>query len=221
VRVAGGAWRGRRLQAPPGRGTRPTSDKVREAVFGVLGALPEARRDVAERGPLAGHHALDVFAGSGALGIEALSRGADSCTFVESAPAAVRALRGNLERLGVPVFRTWDGAAGAAAGAAGAPYAVVLAADARRALAADARSAARYTLVFADPPYDAYEQVRPALARLLGRVLAPGAVLVVESGAGTAAGLPWTVVREKRYGDTRVTFLVAEAAPPAEGEAAD
>ena len=97
----------------------------------------------------------------------------------------------------------------------------MLAGDVRRALAADAGSGARYTLVFADPPYDRYEQVRPALARLLGRVLVPGAVLVVESAAGTAAGLPWTVVREKRYGDTRVTFLVAEAAPPAEGVPGD
>ncbi len=83
----------------------------------------------------------------------------------------------------------------------------------RRALAADARRGARYTLVFADPPYDVYEQVRPALARLLGRVLVPGAVLVIESAAATPAGLPWTVVREKRYGDTRVTFLVAGAEP--------
>ena len=101
--------------------------------------------------------------------------------------------------------------------AAEGPHAVVLGTDVRRALSADARRGARYTLVFADPPYDAYEQVRPALVRLLGRVLVPGAVLVVESAAGTPAGLPWTVVREKRYGDTRVTFLVTDAAPPAEG----
>jgi 16S rRNA G966 N2-methylase RsmD len=101
------------------------------------------------------------------------------------------------------------------------PRAVVHAGDVRRALAADARRGARYTLVFADPPYATYEQVRPALVRLLGRVLVPGAVLVVESAAGTAAGLPWTVVREKRYGDTRVTFLVADAASAAEGVAAD
>ena len=248
MRVVGGAWRGRPLQAPPGHGTRPTSDKVREAVFDVLGALPEVRICVpggtppAGQGPLAGHAALDVFAGSGALGIEALSRGAGSCTFVESAPPALRALRANLERVGVPVRRAGRPSAaappaapcptsaaahpavGPAAPVAGADpetHAVVLAGDARRVLAADARRGAGYTLVFADPPYDLYEQVRPALVRLLGRVLVPGAVLVVESAAGTAAGLPWTVVREKRYGDTRVTFLVTEAAPPAEGEAAD
>ena len=232
MRVVGGSWRGRPLTAPAGRATRPTSDKVREAVFDVLGALPEARHAVAaaqaagllpagagaeDAGRLAGHAALDVFAGSGALGIEALSRGAATCTFVESAAPALRALRANLERLGVPAVR--GGAAAAAPGAAG-PRAVVLSGDVRRALAADARRGARYTLVFADPPYATYEQVRPALVRLLGRVLVPGAVLVVESAAGTAAGLPWTVVREKRYGDTRVTFLVADAAPAAEGEAA-
>lgn len=226
MRVVGGVWRGRPLQAPPGRGTRPTSDKVREAVFDVLGALPEARWEGAGGGaaggpgPLAGHAALDVFAGSGALGIEALSRGAGSCTFIESAPPALRALRENLARLGVPVRRSGAPTAPAAA-ADTAPQAVVLAGDVRRVLAADARRGARYTLVFADPPYDLFGQVRPALVRLLGRVLVPGAVLVVESAAGTAAGLPWTVVREKRYGDTRVTFLVTEAAPPAEGDSGD
>ena len=222
MRVVGGAWRGRPLQAPAGRNTRPTSDKVREAVFDVLGALPEARRR-SSRARAAGRPCravLDVFAGSGALGIEALSRGAATCTFVEAAPPALRALRGNLERLGVPVVRAAGG------DAARPPPPRVLTpscsgADVRRALAADARRGARYTLVFADPPYDAYEQVRPALVRLLGRVLVPGAVLVVESAAGTAAGLPWTVVREKRYGDTRVTFLVNGAGSPAEGDTAD
>ena len=97
----------------------------------------------------------------------------------------------------------------------------MLAVDARRALQADARRGARYTLVFADPPYDRYAEVRPALARLLGPLLAPHAVLVIETAAGTAAGLPWTIVREKRYGDTRVTFLVAADAPDDEGAAAD
>jgi 16S rRNA (guanine966-N2)-methyltransferase len=210
MRVVGGSWRGRPLRAPSGRATRPTSDRVREAVFDVLqGLAPELGGGPA--GALSGHRVLDLFAGSGALGIEALSRGADRCTFVESAPPALRALRANLARLGVPVGR------------AGGPDAdsAIVAGDVRRALAADARRGARYTLVFADPPYDVYEQVRPALARLLGRVLIPGAVLVVESAAGTHAGLPWSVVREKRYGDTRVTFLVAGAEPQAEGEPAD
>ncbi len=246
MRIIGGVWRGRPLRAPAGRATRPTSDKVREAMFGILLALPEVARASAATdaatdaasdaaGPLAGHAVLDLFAGSGALGLEALSRGAESCTFVESAPAALRALRENLARVGVPVVRPPAGVgksapagsdpveaaagpdgeestgAGAAISSAGGapPHAVVLAADVRRALAADARRAARYTLVFADPPYDQYEQVRPDLVRLLGPVLAPGAVLVLESGARTAAGLPWPVVREKRYGDTRVTVLVA------------
>ena len=75
--------------------------------------------------------------------------------------------------------------------------------------------------MFADPPYARTSRSVPPSRDLLGRVLVPGAVLVVESAAGTAAGLPWTVVREKRYGDTRVTFLVADAASAAEGEAAN
>jgi 16S rRNA (guanine966-N2)-methyltransferase len=238
MRIVGGEWRGRVLVAPPGRGTRPTSDRVREAMFDVLQALPEAQCAHAHgadadgarpAGSLAGHVVLDLFAGSGALGLEALSRGAERCSFVESAGPALRALRGNLERLHVPVTRAGGPPAAAAPGgsltrAAKTPprgSATVLATDVRRALAADARREARYTLVFADPPYDRYEEVRPALARLLGRVLASGAVLVVESGAGTTGGLPWPVVREKRYGDTKVTFHVAGAPRPAEGEAAD
>ena len=221
MRVVGGEWRGRPLVAPAGRGARPTSDKVREAMFDVLLALQEVRAggDAAPAaGPLGGHVVLDLFAGTGALGIEALSRGAGACTFVEHERAALRALRANLERLGVTVGardRREEGDDGRAARAR------VLAADARRALRADARRGARYTLLFADPPYDRYAEVRPALARLLGPLLAPRAVLVIETAAGTAAGLPWTIVREKRYGDTRVTFLVAADAPDDEGAAVD
>ena len=221
VRVVGGEWRGRPLVAPAGRGVRPTSDKVREAMFDVLLALQEVRAggDAAPAaGPLGGHVVLDLFAGTGALGIEALSRGAGACTFVEHERAALRALRANLERLGVTVGardRREEGDDGRAARAR------VLAADARRALRADARRGARYTLLFADPPYDRYAEVRPALARLLGPLLAPRAVLVIETAAGTAAGLPWTIVREKRYGDTRVTFLVAADTSDDEGADAD
>jgi 16S rRNA (guanine966-N2)-methyltransferase len=231
MRIVGGQWKGRPLVAPAGRVTRPTSDKVREAVFAVLGALAQVRAvgDASPAsGPLAGHVVLDLFAGSGALGIEALSRGAGSCTFVEKDRQALRAVRANLERLEV----TTDGAVADPGGERGAdacadrrvpsaPRARVLAADVRRALQADARLGARYTLVFADPPYDRYADVRPALVRLLGPVLAPQAVLVVETAAGVTAGLPWTVVREKRYGDTRVTFLVAKDAQQAEGATAE
>jgi 16S rRNA (guanine966-N2)-methyltransferase len=231
MRVVGGKWKGRPLLAPAGRGTRPTSDKVREAVFAVLGALTQVwdgGEPSPASGPLTGHVVLDLFAGSGALGIEALSRGAASCTFVEKDGQALRAVRANLERLGIPADGPWadPGArcgvdAGSARRAASAPRARVLAADVRRALQADARHGARYTLVFADPPYDRYAEVRSALVRLLPPVLAPHAVLVVETAAGVTAGLPWTVVREKRYGDTRVTFLVAEDARQAEGATAE
>jgi 16S rRNA (guanine966-N2)-methyltransferase len=222
VRVVAGEWKGRPLAAPAGRGTRPTSDKVREAMFDVLLALPDVRAaatTATATGPLGGHAVLDLFAGSGALGIEALSRGAGACTFVENDRAALRALRANLERLDVAVGAHARNEAGGADGRA--PRARVLAADARRALQADARRGARYTLLFADPPYERYAEVRPALARLLGPLLAPRAVLVIETAAGTAAGLPWTIVREKRYGDTRVTFLVAADTPDDEGAAAD
>ena len=98
--------------APAGRRTRPTSDKVREAVFAMLGALPgrggrpAARTRQLAAGPLAGHVVLDLFAGSGALGIEALSRGAASCTFVDDDRAAVQAVRRNLERVGLEPGRS-------------------------------------------------------------------------------------------------------------------
>lgn len=146
-------------------------------------------------GSLAGHAVLDLFAGSGALGIEALSRGASSCTFVDDDRAAVQAVRRNLERVGLDPARS--------------PRVRLVAGDARRALQADARRGARYTLVLVDPPYAAYDGLRPQLVRLLPPVLSVGALLVVETAAGTSAGLPWQVLREKRYGDTVVTILAA------------
>ncbi len=232
VRIVGGEWRGRPLAAPAGRGTRPTSDKVREAMFDVLGALPRGRRAL-PGGSLEGQAVLDVFAGSGALGLEALSRGAATCTFVERERAALRALRDNLARLGLSVAGG-PGAAGTGPGVSGAAGRTpatrrppgearcrVLAGDARRVLQADARRASRYTLVFADPPYERYAQLEPALARLLGPLLAPRAVLVVETAATTAVALPWPVVRVRRYGDTQVTFLAARGRGPTEGAAPD
>src|SRR6187431_3176030 len=94
MRIVAGRHKGRRLRAPAGAGTRPTADRVREALFSILG-------------PVAGLRVLDLYAGSGALGVEALSRGAEAATFVDSDPAALRAVRDNLERLGLEarVFR--------------------------------------------------------------------------------------------------------------------
>jgi 16S rRNA (guanine966-N2)-methyltransferase len=212
VRIVGGEWRGRPLVAPSGRGTRPTADKVREAVFAVLGALPQAA--ALPGGSVAGQTVLDMFAGSGGLGLEALSRGAAWCTFVEQDKAALRALRDNLARLGL------TGAGGAQTSPApGSGRCRVLAGDARRVLQNDARRAQRYTLVFADPPYARYAELEPALGRLLGPLLAPRAVLVVETAAPTVVALPWPVVREKRYGDTKVTVLAAGGQAPDEGAA--
>jgi len=213
LRVVGGAWRGRPLVAPAGRGTRPTSDKVREAIFDVLQALPELRAaapsvspstadaaslgdavsgTAATSGPLAGHAVLDLYAGSGALGIEALSRGAARCTFVERERAALAALRRNLAAVGVT-----------------APAIRIVATDVRRALQADARAGCMYTLVFADPPYARSADAQDALTRSLGPVLAPQAVIVVETSDEEDVVLPWRQVRVKVYGGTKVVVLAA------------
>ena len=92
-RIVAGAARGRRLAAPPGRGTRPTADRAREALFSALEA---------QLGSLAGRRVADLYAGSGAVGLEALSRGASAVVLVESDPAAVRSLRANVDAVGLP-----------------------------------------------------------------------------------------------------------------------
>jgi 16S rRNA (guanine966-N2)-methyltransferase len=215
-------WRGRRLVASPGRTTRPTSDRVREAVFDVLGALPQLRTPEtgeAGSGVLSSQVVLDLYAGSGGLGIEALSRGARRCTFVEKDRSALRALHVNLEGLGLDL--PGEGIREPSTAAASAARVRVIRGDVRAAFAADARRGSKYTLVFADPPYDKYEEVRPALARLLRPLLAAHAVVVLETAARTNVELPWTVVREKNYGGTRVTFMVVEEHREGEGAMAD
>jgi 16S rRNA (guanine966-N2)-methyltransferase len=167
VRVVAGELRGRRLIAPGAGTTRPTTDKVREAVFNALASL-----DV-----VVGARVLDLYAGSGALGIEALSRGAAHCTFVERDRAAVGAIRENLTILGLG--------------------------DRSRVVVADARIAAAgidADLAFADPPYGFDDW--PRLARVVSAPL-----LVAEAATEVAAPDGWVSRRVKRYGRTWVTFL--------------
>jgi 16S rRNA (guanine966-N2)-methyltransferase len=172
MRVIAGRWGGRRLQAPPGDATRPTSDRVREALFSVLGDRVDGAR------------VLDLFAGSGALGIEALSRGAAEVTFVDSAPAALKALRANLTALGAEAESRRQ--------------------DARRFLASASSAAREYDLVFLDPPYRLADRLGGELSQTLPAVLAPGAVVVSESDRRSPLDLGLPLHDERRYGDTLI-----------------
>jgi 16S rRNA (guanine966-N2)-methyltransferase len=170
--VIAGEWRGRRLQAPAGAATRPTADRVREALFSILGDR------------VAGARVLDLFAGSGALGIEALSRGAAEATFVDSAPAAIRAVRANLDLVGA--------------------QAEVRRADARRFLGSASAAARQYDLVFLDPPYGQTGDLGGALTTALPSVLAHDAVVVAESDRRGPLELDLPLLDERRYGDTLI-----------------
>jgi 16S rRNA (guanine966-N2)-methyltransferase len=180
-RIIAGEAGGRRLSVPPGEGVRPTSDRVKESVFSALG--PDR---------LVGARVLDLYAGSGALGLEALSRGAAHGLFVERDAGAARAVRANIEMLGFgdrAVLRT-----GAAAK-----------------VLAGAAPAQPYDLAFLDPPYDTpAADVETVLDRLAkDGWLAPGATIMVERAAGSyplrwPAG--WGSTWERCYGDTLVLF---------------
>lgn len=171
MRVVAGSLRGRRLLAPPGTATRPTTDRVREAVFNAL----------ASRGLVDGARAADLFAGSGALGLEALSRGAEHCTFVERDRLALQALQDNLRELGV------------------AERATVITGD----VLASTHRLAAVDLAFADPPYG-YD----GWPELLQLVHAAGVTtLVAESDHEVDAPPGWSVSRSKRYGRTWITIL--------------
>jgi 16S rRNA (guanine966-N2)-methyltransferase len=170
VRVVAGSRGGRTLVAPRGRATRPTSDRVREALFSILGPR------------LAGARVLDLFAGSGALAIEALSRGAAQATLVDSAGAAVAAIQTNLSALGLE--------------------AEVVRAPALRFLQSARESARQYDLVFLDPPYrQAHELGRP-LTAALPPLLAGDARVVAESDRRSPLRLELELLDERRYGDT-------------------
>jgi 16S rRNA (guanine966-N2)-methyltransferase len=170
VRVVAGSFKGRRLVAPRGMRTRPTADRVREALFSMLGDVEGAR-------------VLDLYAGSGALGIEALSRGASAATFVERDPRAVAAIERNLAAVGVeaPIVRQ----------------------DVARFLG---RAAGVFDLVFCDPPYDSASALAGTLAERLPAVTAPDARIVTESDKRNPLELPFPLITERVYGDTRIAI---------------
>lgn len=169
MRVIAGEFGGRRLHAPP-RGTRPTADRVREALFSMLGDVTGART-------------LDLYAGSGALGIEALSRGAASAVFVEIDVGVAVVIRRNLDTLGAR-------------------------GDVRRLDALRFLAAARgpFDLVFCDPPYDSDPSPAPALAERLPALTSKDARIVTESDKRMPLELPLPLLRERTYGDTRIAI---------------
>jgi 16S rRNA (guanine(966)-N(2))-methyltransferase RsmD len=183
VRIVGGTLGGRVLRAPRGSDTRPTSEKVREAIFNILGPLEPT------------DHVLDLFAGSGALGIEALSRGAAHATFIDSRKAAITAIQANVRDLGIE------------------DRAVVFAGDAVgfANLSAARRSFVPWRLVFADPPYRSDLAARAVLA-IPAACLAPDAVIVIEHDRRNAPPEALgSLLRtdQRRYGDTLVSFYTA------------
>lgn len=183
MRVVAGTARGRRLVTPPGTDVRPTTDRVREAVFNALGSL----------GAIEGARVLDLFAGSGALGIEALSRGASHATFVERDRRARVTIEANVATTGL------------------ADRASISAGDAVQALA---RTAEQFDLVLLDPPY-AFADWAGLFDRLDERTSA-GAVIVAESDRAVDAP-PWgEFVRAKTYGSTVVTLVRRTPSIPSE-----
>lgn len=177
MRVIAGTARGRPLVAPRGADTRPITDRVKETLFGILGErVLDAR-------------VLDLYAGSGSVGIEALSRGAAGCDFVEHDRRAIAAIRENLQRAGVEEQASVHGM------------------DVMRYL--ERPDDDRFELVFLDPPYEEHAILAP-LERLKGR-LAPGATVVVKHHWRTPIPEPPGLVRwrERRFGETTLTFLGA------------
>jgi 16S rRNA (guanine966-N2)-methyltransferase len=175
MRIIAGEKRGAKIFAPKGHDTRPTSDRAREAAFNLIG-------------PVDGASVLDLFAGSGAYGLEALSRGAASAVFAEADPAACEAIRRNLEKLGLTA-------------------ATVLCRDAIQVLSEEVAAGRRYDLVLADPPYRMFSSVQTGLATYLPRVLAGDGLVVVETHAKEQPELPLVVRTSRRYGSARLTLF--------------
>ncbi|MDQ2984167.1 MAG: 16S rRNA (guanine(966)-N(2))-methyltransferase RsmD [Actinomycetota bacterium] len=176
MRIIAGSRKGARIFAPKGHETRPTGDRVREAAFNLIG-------------PVDGTSVLDLYAGSGAMGLEALSRGADKAVFVEDDREACRAINRNLEKLELT-------------------GATVLCQDAVRAIGQEAGAGRRYDLVLVDPPYDMLLSLQNALSRYVPTLLAEDGIVVVESDAKHEPELPPLATRtSRRYGSARLTVF--------------
>jgi len=175
VRVVAGSRKGHRIDAPKGIVTRPTSDRVREAVFSILGSLEGAR-------------VLDLFAGSGAMGLEALSRGAAGCVFVDSDRRAARVIQSNLEKLRLT-------------------GAVVVTRDAVAALRDEREFDRRFDLVLADPPYEDWGRYEESLGELVPAVMADDGLVVVETAERIEPALPLDLVTARRYGSARISVF--------------
>jgi 16S rRNA (guanine966-N2)-methyltransferase len=175
LRIIAGSRKGARIFAPRGLDTRPTGDRVREAVFNLIG-------------PVDGAEVLDLYAGSGAMGLEALSRGAARVTFVEAHHEAAQTIIRNLDKLRL------EGA-------------TVVREDAGRRLAADVAVGRRYDLVLIDPPYRMLARLLPTLAAYVPAVVAANGLAVVESAARDEPDLPLRKRTSRRYGSARVTVF--------------
>jgi 16S rRNA (guanine966-N2)-methyltransferase len=177
MRIIAGERKGHTIFAPKGLDTRPTSDRVRENVFNIVAPWVEGAR------------VLDLYAGSGAMGLEALSRGASRAVFVERDDAAARTIEQNLDKLRLP--------------------GTVLRRDAVNVLAAEAGAGRKYDLVLVDPPYDMYTDLQPQLARYLPAVLAEDGLVVVETDARVEPELPLAQRTSRKYGSARITVYEA------------
>lgn len=195
MRVVGGQWSGRVLSAPRGDGTRPTSDRVREALFNILGDIEGAR-------------VLDVCAGTGAIGFEALSRGAAALVAIEHDRQAQRAIQDNAAALGVHVERSLPRPALGSGDSAPTQRVTMtlLTGDLRRALPG---LEPPFHLVFCDPPWAQVPEIHGVVLAHALRLLAPGGQVILEHAARTPATEPppgLVLGDTRRYGDTALSF---------------
>lgn len=175
MRIVSGSRKGHKISAPKGVVTRPTGDRVRESAFALVG-------------PVEGATVLDLFAGSGAMGLEALSRGASRAVFVERDRDACRVISQNLEKVRLT-------------------GAVVVCRDVLAVLREERARGRRYNLILVDAPYDDWSRFEAPLAELIPPVLDDPGMVVVETAAREEPVLPLDLVTTRRYGSARITVF--------------